>query len=215
MTSALIRLERKDIPQAAAVHARAFLPDPYTTYALRDIRKRPRQLLDLMGITLRYACSFGEIYATPGMEAVAAWMPPGSGRESYWRMMRVGALPLIWRIGLPVIRSYLQVETITNELHSRYAPEPHWYLSQLGVEPELQGKGYGQRVLLPTLEQIDAEDKMVYLETLNPRALPFYRKLGFQVCEEVQLPNGGPPMWSMLRPETGKKGHYHNPGIKR
>jgi ribosomal protein S18 acetylase RimI-like enzyme len=67
------------------------------------------------------------------------------------------------------------------------------------VEPAFQGKGYGQRVLTPTLERIDNEAKAVYLETLNPGAVPFYQKLGFHICEEVHLPEGGPPMWSMLR----------------
>jgi ribosomal protein S18 acetylase RimI-like enzyme len=86
----------------------------------------------------------------------------------------------------------------------RYAPQPHWYLSQLGVEPAIQGQGYGRRILTPTLERIDREAKAVYLETLNPKAILFYENLGFKVREEVILPGGGPPMWAMLRdPQTG------------
>jgi ribosomal protein S18 acetylase RimI-like enzyme len=199
MIDALIRLSKKDIPAAAAVHSHAFFLDPYTTYMLKDLKKRPQQLFDLMSLVLRYACRYGEVYATPGMEAVAAWTSPGNGRESSWRMIRVGALPMIWKIGPAVIRSYLQVENFAHALHVHYAPQPHWYLSQLGVEPALQGKGYGQRVLNPTLERIDREGKAVYLETLNPKAIPFYKKLDFQVCEEITLPGDGPPMWAMLR----------------
>jgi ribosomal protein S18 acetylase RimI-like enzyme len=204
MCEPLIRITDKDIPAAALVHAHAFLTDPYTTYALRDPKKRPHQLYFLMTLMLRHACLYGEVYATPGMEAVAAWMPPGSGRESYWRMLRAGALPVIWRVGPSAIRSYQQVEALTHELHMRYAPQPHWYLSQLGVEPAIQGQGYGRRILTPTLERIDREAKAVYLETLNPKAILFYENLGFKVREEVILPGGGPPMWAILRdPQTG------------
>jgi ribosomal protein S18 acetylase RimI-like enzyme len=199
MSSELLRLDKGDLPAAAAVHARAFLTDPFTTFMLKDQKKRPRQLFDLMALILRYACRYGEVYATPGMEAVAAWIPPGDGHESSWRMIRVGALPMIWKIGPVVIRTYLRVEGLAEEVHTRYITEPHWYLSQVGVEPELQGKGYGLRVLTPTLKRIDGEGKAIYLETLNPRAVPFYQKLGFHVCEVMHLPEGGPPMWSMLR----------------
>lgn len=114
-------------------------------------------------------------------------------------MLQVGALGALWRIGPRAIRSYLSVVQLTNVLHERFAPEPHWYLSQLGVEPKFQGQGIGQRLLAPTLERIDQEQMAVYLETLNPKALPFYNKLGFKVCEEVNLPEGGPLMWSMRR----------------
>ena len=204
MSPDLMRLKWEDMPAAAAVHARAFLTDPLTIYMLTNIQNRPRQLFDLMALMLRYSWLYGEVYATPGMEAVAAWMPPGDGHESGWRMIRAGALPMIWRLGLPVIRSYLRIEALAEEVHARYITEPHWYLSQLGVEPELQGKGYGRQVLIPTLQRIDGEGKASYLETLNPRAVPFYQKLGFHVCEETHLPEEGPPMWSMLRePQSG------------
>jgi len=166
---------------------------------LKDPKKRPRQLSDLMKLVLRYSCRYGEVYATPGMEAVAAWMPPGTGHESPWRMIRAGALPMIWKLGPAVIRNYLRVERLVEEVHERCIKDPHWYLSELGVEPEQQGKGFGQRVLTPTLERIDGEHKAVFLETFNPRATRFYQKLGFHICEEINLPDGSPPMWSMLR----------------
>ena len=199
MSSELIRLNRNDLLVAAAVYARAFLTDPYTTYSLKDTKRRPHQLYYLMALTLRYAWRYGEVYATPGMEGAAAWMPPGNGRESTWRMIRVGALPVIWKVGPAAIRSYLQVEKMAHALHMQYAPEPHWYLSQLGVEPHLQGRGYGQQVLSPMLRTIDQQGLAVYLETLNPKAIPFYQKLGFLICEEVCLPDDGPPMWAMRR----------------
>jgi len=204
MSPDLMRLKWEDMPAAAAVQTRAFMQDPFTTYMLKDINKRPRQLFGLMLLTMRYTCRFGELYATPGMEAVAAWMPPGDERESPWRMIRVGALPVIPSLGFAVIRSYLRIQELAHKMRIRYITKPHWYLSQLAVEPELQGKGYGQRVLTPTLKRIDGEGKAVYLETLNPRAVPFYQKLDFHVCEETHLPEEGPPMWSMLRePQSG------------
>jgi hypothetical protein len=82
--SDLIRLGKGDLPAVADVHTRAFLTDPFTTFMLKDLNKRPRQLFDLMTLVLRYACQYREVYATPGMEAVAAWIPPSDGHESSW-----------------------------------------------------------------------------------------------------------------------------------
>jgi ribosomal protein S18 acetylase RimI-like enzyme len=119
-------------------------------------------------------------------------------------MLLAGALPVIWRAGPSTIRSYLKMESLAHELHVRYAPQPHWYLSQLGVEPVFQGQGYGKRVLTPTLERIDRDAKAVYLETHNPGAVHFYENLGFKVREEVKLPGGAPRMWAMSRdPQVG------------
>ena len=179
MSPDLIRLKWEDTPAAAAMQTRAFLQDPFTTYMLKDVSKRPRQLFGLTLITMRYSCRYGELYATPGMEAVAAWSLPGNEHESPWRMIRAGALAVIPSLGFAVIRSYLRIQELAHKICIRYINEPHWYLSQLAVEPELQGKGYGQRVLTPTLQRIDGEGKAAYLETLNPRAVPFYQKLGF------------------------------------
>ncbi len=197
--ASIFLLKEEDILTAAGVHARAFMDDPFTIYALQNEKRRLEQITFLLALTLRYAVIYGRVYATPNLEGVAAWIPPNSPRESIWRMLRVGALEALWRVGQRAIRSYMSIVKLTDRLHARYAPEPHWYLSQVGVEPNLQGQGVGQRLLTPTLEQIDQEQKAAYLETMNPKALPFYTKLDFKICEEVILPAGGPPMWVMRR----------------
>jgi ribosomal protein S18 acetylase RimI-like enzyme len=199
----IIRLGDEGIPIAARVHTRAFLTDPFTLYTLKSEHRRIDQLFFLMSLTLRYAVRYGEVFATQAMEGVAAWLPPGSSRESNWRMLRVGALSALWHIGLRAIQSYRIVMQLTDKLHDRYAPEPHWYLSQLGVDPEFQGQGIGHYLLAPTLERIDHEKSAAYLETLNPKALPFYTRLGFRVCEEIRLPKNGPVLWSMRREPQG------------
>ncbi|HEY6546941.1 MAG TPA: GNAT family N-acetyltransferase, partial [Vicinamibacteria bacterium] len=43
------------------------------------------------------------------------------------------------------------------------------------------------------------------LETLNERNLSFYRRHGFEVAAEGQVPEGGPPYW-VLRREPRARG---------
>ena len=49
------------------------------------------------------------------------------------------------------------------------------------------------------LERCDAEGLPAYLESSKERNVPFYRRHGFEVREEIHFGPGGPPMWPMWR----------------
>ena len=67
---------------------------------------------------------------------------------------------------------------------------------------EQQGKGVGTALLRPVLEHCDAEGIPCYLESSKERNVPFYRRHGFEVVEEVSLPDDGPMLWTMWREPT-------------
>jgi ribosomal protein S18 acetylase RimI-like enzyme len=81
------------------------------------------------------------------------------------------------------------------EAHPTY---PHWYLPWLGVDPAVQGRGLGTRLLQPCLDTVDQSRLPAYLETPNPRTIPFYKRLGFEVTGEAQA-GTSPPITCMLR----------------
>jgi ribosomal protein S18 acetylase RimI-like enzyme len=41
---------------------------------------------------------------------------------------------------------------------------PHWYLRQIGVDPAMQGMGYGSLLLRQALETCDRADSPAYLK---------------------------------------------------
>ena len=59
-------------------------------------------------------------------------------------------------------------------------------------------RGLGGTLIRPVLEIADGEGRNCFLESANERNLSFYRRHGFEVMEEVQVPNG-PRIWGMLR----------------
>ena len=61
------------------------------------------------------------------------------------------------------------------------------------------GQGCGLALLRPVLEHCDAEGTPCYLESSKERNVPFYRRHGFEVVEEVPLPDDGPTLWTMWR----------------
>ena len=82
---------------------------------------------------------------------------------------------------------------------ARHAPEPHWYLYLLGVEPARQGRGVGRALLAPTLARADAGGVPCYLETQNSRNVGFYERLGFRVTSDGWAPGTTLRVWTMRR----------------
>lgn len=76
----------------------------------------------------------------------------------------------------------------------------HWYLPWLGVRPVLQGTGLGGQLLRQCLTHVDADHLPAFLETPNPRTVPFYERHGFEVTGVAQA-GACPPVTLMLRAE--------------
>lgn len=72
------------------------------------------------------------------------------------------------------------------EQMAKYHPaEPHWYLPVLGVDPSRHGKGLGSALMKYVLDQCDRDNKPAYLESSNPRNIPFYKRHGFEVLGTI------------------------------
>ncbi|MGO9344480.1 MAG: GNAT family N-acetyltransferase [Acidimicrobiales bacterium] len=75
---------------------------------------------------------------------------------------------------------------------------PHWYLVLLGCDPAWQRQGHGSALLAPVLQRADEDGIPAYLETQKQENLPWYRRHGFEVVQEITA-RGCPRMWAMRR----------------
>lgn len=195
-----IRLAKTQIKEAGQVLGRAFFDDPLTVYVEPDDAKRARVLPWFFGTGARYGDMFGEVYTTPqSVEGAAVWLPPGEFTLSPLRMMRAGMLAAPFKLGLGAFMRFMGAMNHVEELHKRDMPPEHWYLMILGVEPDRQGHGVGGSLIEPILARADASELPCYLETMKERNVTFYRKHGFDVVVEDDLPKGGPHFWTMKR----------------
>ena len=80
-----------------------------------------------------------------------------------------------------------------------HLPEPHFYLSALGVDPARQGSGVGTALMRPVLERCDRDGTPAYLETAVARNVLLYERLGFEVVDELVLPGTDVHGWLMAR----------------
>ena len=196
------RATRRDVPELAAMLARAFVADPFFAYLVGDAPERGQRMRDGWRAILRHASNgLSETWTTDDLAGAAIWIPPGRSAAGVVDQIRM--LPALGRLtGWGRLRRVsAALETLERRRHG-HAPMPHWYLSALGVEPERQGEGIGSALLGPMLTAADANGVPCYLETAVGRNVLLYERHGFDVVEELVLPNTDVHGWLMLRPAT-------------
>lgn len=194
-----INLSASHVRQASLVLARAFYRDPLYVYLMPDDVRRERLLPSFQALTVRYALRYGEVYATPGLEGVACWLTPGNTTPTLWRMLRVALRGAPASFGISGYRRYAPIGAYTEKMHEQVAPDPHWYLWVLGVDPSRQRQGLGGQLIQPILARADRDHLPCYLETMNEANLPFYVKHGFMVVSDGVVPGTGLRVWGMRR----------------
>ena len=183
-----------DLTGIADALVRAFHDDPVMLYLFPKQAGREKKLHAFFISDAKRALAKGAVHTTAGGAAQggAIWMAPGQ-----WKLGGVellSQLPLLLRFGASTPRA-LGLLSKVEKVHPK---EPHWYLAVLGTATEHQGKGVGSALLEPILTKCDTEGLPAYLESSKESNIPFYKRHGFEVTDEVTAKNG-PTLWPMWR----------------
>jgi ribosomal protein S18 acetylase RimI-like enzyme len=191
---------RPDFAALAKVLARAFYDDPVTTWFYPNDRRRLMHAQRFFAIRLRQLAPQELIYTTPELSGAAMWAQPGRWREDTRQSLML--LPMLPAL-LPRIR---RVTRAVREIELHHPKELHFYLSVVGTDPELQGRGIASALLAPALERCDVHGVPAFLECSKESNVRFYSHHGFVVTDRIDLPGepgahsgGGPPLWLMWR----------------
>ena len=189
------RATKDDVTAMAAQLAQTFFDDPVTSHIFRNEARREPGLRAYFSTQMKADyLPFGGCYTTEGYSGAAIWAPAGkplqAGLSGILTMLPV--LPYV----ATNLRTTLRLLALVESKHPR---QPHWYLASLGTAVDKQGKGVGSALMRPVLAHCDAEGLPCYLESSKERNVPFYRRHGFEVVEEVPLPGDGPTLWTMWR----------------
>jgi GNAT superfamily N-acetyltransferase len=191
---ALRQATADDVRRLTTVLADAFFDDPVFGWLMPEDSKRRARLRRYFGIELRhYTLPRGRVWTTSDLSGAALSLPPGAWRAPpHATVMEGGAfgihLPRAARLGAAM-----------EWRHTRTPREPHYYIRDVGVHPDMQGKGLGSALLRPTLERCDREGVPAYLEASSERNAALYERLGFRHTRELRV-GGSPPLRLMQRP---------------
>jgi GNAT superfamily N-acetyltransferase len=134
------------------------------------------------------------------LQGVAYWIFPKQEDLSISLRSIGKLLPLFFSMyPIGTFRARAVLNQIT-ALHKKYAGEPHFYLDNLGVLPTAQGQGLSSKLIRPFAEMADAQNVIMYTDTVTPANVPFYEHFGFQLVEESHVPGTGITVFALRRP---------------
>jgi GNAT superfamily N-acetyltransferase len=195
-----VELVEADVPQAAALIARAFESDPLLVHMLPDPRQRARLGPVHLTPVVRMCTRHGRAWRTEAFDAVAAWMPPdGWPPDPAW-VEDCAFEEAAESVGEEAMARFNDVYGLVDSFHEQVAPEPHWLLNLVGTEPGRRRRGAASAALAPVLERASADGTPCYLETFAERNVAFYARHGFEIVVEARHPTHGIRCWGMLRP---------------
>ena len=196
----IVRLLRQQVGQAGAMLTRAFSDDPKLTHLIPDITAKKELSRYLFEFELQYGMNYGDVYTTsPAVEGVAVWLPSTKSEITFWRAFRSGGRVLQKRLGKKIMDRVMSFSTAVDTLHKKHAPYPHYYLFFIGVDPAYQKKRVASRLITPMLGWLDMQKLPCYLHTQNENTIGLYEHYGFQVIEQLVLPDSGIGHTAMLR----------------
>lgn len=182
---------------AVEVLSSAFLDDPASVYIFPETLKREKSLPWLFNLILHYGIEQGWVYTAAGrtsgkVAGVAIWLPAERAVIPMITQIRLGMWAAPIRLGLWSLKRVLTYSIYLDQLRKRYGKQN--FLWMLGVKPTHQGKEGGTALLEEGLNSLRGH---CYLETHKERNLHFYRRHGFTVVFEGDIPTGGPHVWVM------------------
>ena len=199
----MLELEKKYIKTASLMLSRAFKDE------LKDIFPDPeeRRVKEpyVNEFLLRRDYSYSKALITsPGLEGITVWMHSDTReKRPLWRILTSGVIWQATRIGIKPLRKMQAYERYIEKKHRELAPNKHWYLVVLAVDPKHQGKGYASKLLNEMLASIDKDGLPCYHETEGTKNVAMYQHFGFEVVDEFVVPGTKDKVVAMLRkPKT-------------
>ena len=198
----VIEMHRSKIHGAANLLARAFWDDPMIVFLFPDVEVRREREPSFFSLNMEHAVVGGELYTTTSFRGISVWRFLGDETISRVDTVNDPRNRLPEAMGDGPFQRLMIIAKYTNEMHKRLVQKKHCYLLFLGVEPDQQGKGYGSLLIEPVIKRADKKCLSCYLETMKQSNLAFYRKHGFQVADEKQIPDSELHIWALLRSAT-------------
>ena len=195
----LYLVQKKDLERLADVATDAYRDYPLHNWLTKGKYDEVASKL-LMQITLKTMTEDAVIYAdSEEMNGFAAWLPFGFTGNKAIPFLRSGGLKLILHSGFGIINRLSAYEKYAMNLKKEFTDNYDWYLFNLSIRRDAQGKGIASKLMRPMLQFCDEERMVAYLETNKESNVGLYRHYGFDLMKEEQIPKSPVMHYSMVR----------------
>ena len=189
----------KDLDRMAEIAADAYQDYPLHNWLTGGKYDKVASKL-IMQITLKTMTEDAVIYAdSEEMNGFAVWLPWGFTGSKTIPFLVSGGLELILHSGLGIIGRLLTYENYAMSLKKEFTDNYDWYLYNLSIKKDAQGKGIASKLMRPMLQFCDDEKMVAYLETNKETNVGLYRHYGFDMMREEPIPKTPVTHYAMVR----------------
>ena len=197
----LYRVQKGDIVQASKVLADAFQHDPVWNKIYEGDPHIEKRFQAFFEGGVRYCLKYGEVYApSKDLEGVMGLVPGKYADMNWCRAIRSGTMGVGMRMGLNAAMKMGTIfKPVTRDRHGNMAGHTFLYVLVIGVATELQGKGFGRKLIDAAIEKSERDGSHLYLETETEENVTMYKHFGFKLLKRITLPILDLTMWEMVR----------------
>ena len=197
-------VQKKDLDRLAEVAADAYQDYPLHNWFTKGKYDKKASKL-LMQISLRTMTKDAIIYAdSEELNGFAAWLPFGFTGNKALPFLLKGGLKLFFHSGFGLIGRLQTYEKYAMNLKKEFTDNYDWYLFNLSVKKEAQGKGIASKLMRPMLKFCDDEKMVAYLETNKEKNVSLYNHYGFELKKEELIPKTNVMHYAMVRQPIDK-----------
>lgn len=162
---------------------KSFDSNQSVNYIVKQDKKRVQRVSSLMDYSFEVCYLFGDVFLSDDKKACALVTYPDT-KKTTLKSVLLDVKLIFSSVGLKNIKKTLSRESKINKIQPK---EPKYYLWFIGVDPESQNEGIGSVLLSEIIEDSEHKKRPIYLETSTLKNLPWYKKFGFQVYNELDL----------------------------
>ena len=198
-------VQKKDLDRLAEIAADAYQDYPLHNWLTKGKYDKKASKL-IMQITLKSMTEDAIIYAdSEEMNGFAVWLPFGFTGSKTFPFLFNGGLKLIFHSGLGINGRLLTYENYAMNLKKEFTDNYDWYLYNLSIKKDSQGKGIASKLMRPMLQFCDDEKMVAYLETNKDKNVTLYQHYGFELKKEELIPKTTVTHYAMIRTPMGEK----------
>ncbi|MET4082977.1 GNAT superfamily N-acetyltransferase [Pedobacter sp. UYP30] len=172
-----------DKKRVISILSQSFESNQSVNYIAKQDSRRLARVNALMNYSFEICYRFGAAFLSDDNSACALILYPDKKKTTV-KSIILDIKLLINCIGVLNIGKAIDRESKIKKLQPN---ELMTYLWFIGVDPKFQGLGRGSELMADIIDECEKLERPIYLETSTLLNIPWYKKFGFEVYDELLL----------------------------
>ena len=152
-------------------------------YIIKQDQHRVERIRSLIEYSIDVCSRFGEVVLSDDNKSCALILYPHLKRNTV-KSILLDLKLILYAIGITGIVKTMKRETLVKNLQHK---QPMLYIWFIGVDTLHQHQGIGSSLLAEIILKAESKNLPIYLETSTLENLPWYRRMGFEVYDQLKL----------------------------